>query len=66
MMDFDKELTAFKRMARKRHLCLQSRHGDRRPPFAFRATQAAWEAWEAKARRADAHLEAQATETADE
>lgn len=66
MMDVDRELAAFKRMARKQKLCLQTRYGNWHPPFSGLKTQAAWEAWMAKARRADAHLEAQATGTADE
>lgn len=65
-MDYDKELTAFKRMARKRKLCLRTRYGNWQSPFRVHETQAAWEAWVAKARRADAHLKTLAAEKADE
>ena len=53
-MDFDKELAAFKRMARKKKFSLQTRYGNWHPPFAFAATQRAWESWVASAKRADA------------
>lgn len=65
-MDFDKELTAFKRAARKRKLCLRTKYGNWQPPFSVLKTQAEWEAWVAKARRADAHRKTLATEKADE
>ena len=65
-MDFDRELGAFKRMARRRKLCLQTRYGNWQPPLSGLKTQAAWEAWVAKARRADAHLKVLVAEKADE